>query len=89
MKSTTTDQRSWNRTHFEVSRALFDEVNKEDELEIADATRLVCMMEGIEGIYDTAEDLTEKFEQEHRSEPYDREIYDQVNAFLKERGYIQ
>lgn len=70
---------SWQETHFEV-------VSKIQELLFPPITSKVIneILEnnGTGGIYELAEELTDKFEQENKGREWDGEFYEEVDKFL-------
>lgn len=70
---------SWEETHFEVVSAISLQANKDKPCKvIAD----IIESQGTGGLYELAEELTDKFEKIHKDRQWDGEFFDAIEAFL-------
>jgi hypothetical protein len=76
---------SWQETHFEIVRYL---ISTEDIEDTISGKRRV--EQGIGGLYEIAEELTDQFENSHIGVGWDGDFFDSLDAFLesKEKGEI-
>jgi hypothetical protein len=70
---------NWHETHFEIVKAIVltpeDAYNK--------VTNTECM-KGTGGLYELAEELTNKFEELHKGREWDGEYFDTLEEFLEQ-----
>lgn len=76
---------SWKETHFEIVRYLISTEDIEDT--ISSKRRFD---QGIGGLYELAEELTDQFENSHIGVEWESDYFDCLDAFLesKEKGEI-
>jgi len=70
---------SWQQTHFEAVQAITEEWLKDEP---AGRVGEMHAANGHSGLYDLAEELTDKFEALHAGREWDGDFYDEVEAFL-------
>ena len=71
-------------THFEISGAIAREFAKDTPTAVV-ADRHAAQGHG--GLYELAEELTDKFESEHANVIWDGEYFDEIEKFLAENLY--
>lgn len=78
---------SWQRTHFEVVEVLVYLRNLEEEHQPKGFTDLINRS-GTEELYNTAIELTDKFEKEHPDGTGDQNLFDAIEEFFTEESKI-
>lgn len=70
---------SWQETHFEVVSAISLQAKKDKPCDIISEIK---ESQGTGGLYELAEELTDKFENIHKDRDWDDEFFDAIEAFL-------
>lgn len=82
---------SWQETHYEVVAAIHSEWNQiwqigeDNPNDTLPQTRIATIQaqQGHAGLYELAEELTDKFEELNKGREWDGEFYDEVESFLQ------
>ena len=75
---------SWMETHHEVVTAITEAMTAEElEPEFQNVATRRREEQGIGGVYELAEELTDKFEQLNKGREWDGEFFDEVTEFLR------
>lgn len=79
---------SWQETHFEIVQAITLEMNKDNPAGIAAERQ---EQQGHGGLYELAEELTNKFEQKYKGTEWGIEIefFDTIEEFIKTELYTE
>lgn len=77
---------SYLETHFHVSHAIQAEASKDTPKGIVQER---IEKQGTGGLYELAEELTDKFEELHKGREWDGEFFDEIDEFLKKELYGQ
>lgn len=71
---------AWHETHFEIVSAINSQLSiSEDNM-----SNRVKYAQGTGGLYELAEELTNKFEKMHQGREWDGDFFDEVEGFIKE-----
>lgn len=68
----------WTETHFEIVRAISNELQKDY---MTGEVKRVYEMQGIGGLYELAEQLTDEFEEMNKGREWDGEYLDAIQQF--------
>lgn len=71
---------SWHETHFEIVQALIMALNKRVETNMVKERH---KEQGTGGMYELAQELTDKFESENMNREWDGEFFDEIDEFLQ------
>jgi len=75
---------SWYETHHEVVSAITQSILLEEkEPEFKSKATTVSEEQGTGGLYELAEELTDKFEKLHEGREWDGEFFDEIEDFLQ------
>jgi len=76
---------SWNETHYEVVQSITMEITMEIVKDVPTGTVAKRHeAQGHGGLYELAEELTDKFEKLNRGKQWDGEFFDEIDKFTKE-----
>lgn len=75
---------SWQETHFEVVQAITTTFSRDELLEGIVFERHRAQGHG--GLYELAEELTDKFEEKNKGREWDGEFFDEIAEFLEQEG---
>ena len=73
---------NWHETHFEVVSAITQELRK-DPNDIAPVVAKRQLEQGTGGMYELAQELTDKFEELNKGRYWDGEYYDEIEEFME------
>jgi hypothetical protein len=76
------DFESWCETNFEIVKAITEDLNKPEPFFTVLQKRL--NEQGTGGLYELAQDLTDKFEEKFKDHIWDGEFFDEIENFIHE-----
>lgn len=70
---------SWHETHFEIVQAITQEISKDEPTGVVNERHEA---QGHGGLYELAQELTDKFEQLNEGREWDGEFFDEIEIFI-------
>jgi len=76
---------SWMETHHEIVSAIHEAIwyHENESRDLSNRITEVLKTRGTGGLYELAEDLTDRFEQAHINKAWDGEFFDAIAEFLE------